>query len=68
MNVYKSIIRGLNEAVEFEKGNIKARTGLASAVPLSETDSGSAKEVRKTFDIEAKSDQSRTQRYQKDDR
>ena len=26
MNVYESIIQGLNEAVEFEKGNVKART------------------------------------------
>lgn len=26
MNVYKSIIQGLNEAIEYEKGNIKVRT------------------------------------------
>lgn len=26
MNVYKSIIQGLNEAIEYEKGNIKIKT------------------------------------------
>ncbi len=26
MNVYDSIIKGLNEAVEYEKGNVKAKT------------------------------------------
>ncbi len=26
MSVYESIMQGLNEAVEYEKGNVKART------------------------------------------
>ena len=30
MNVYDSIIKGLNEAVEYEKENVKAKTSVIS--------------------------------------
>ena len=34
MNVYESVIQGLNEAIEYEKGNLKARTVKMSVAPL----------------------------------
>lgn len=34
MSIYESIMQGLNEAVEYEKGNVKAKTTLLSVAPL----------------------------------
>lgn len=33
-NIYESIIQGLNEAVEYEKGNIKAKTIRCTVNPI----------------------------------
>lgn len=46
MNVYKSIIQGLNEAVEYEKGNVKARTAKCTVTPVPELSSAEIKDIR----------------------
>ncbi len=51
MSVYESIIQGLNEAIEFEKGNLKARTELVSIAPVPDMESGRVKEIRKSLDM-----------------
>lgn len=43
MSVYKSIIQGLNEAVEYEKGNIKAKKIKCQVNPVPDF---SAKEIK----------------------
>ena len=35
MSVYESILKGLNEAIEYEKGNVQARTGEMHGKPCS---------------------------------
>ena len=51
MNVYDSIIEGLNEAVEYEKENVKAKTSVISVAPLPEIASGEIKNIRKSLDM-----------------
>lgn len=51
MNVYDSIIKGLNEAVEYEKGNVKAKTSTISVAPLPEMESSDIKNIRKSLDM-----------------
>ena len=48
MNVYDSIIKGLNEAVGYEKGNVKAKTSTISVAPLPEMESSDIKNIRKS--------------------
>lgn len=48
MNVYDSIIKGLNEAVDYEKGNVKAKTSTISVAPLPEMESSDIKNIRKS--------------------
>ena len=49
MNVYESIIQGLNEAVEFEKGNVKARTAKCTVTPVPDLTSAEIRDIRLSF-------------------
>ncbi len=49
MSVYDSIIQGLNEAVEYEKGNIKVRTAQCTVTPVPEITSAEIKDIRLSF-------------------
>lgn len=51
MNVYESIVQGLNEAIEYEKGNLKARTAKMSIAPLPDMESSQVKDIRKSLDM-----------------
>ena len=51
MSVYESIMRGLNEAVEYEKGNLKARTVKVSVAPLPNMESTDVKNIRLSLDM-----------------
>ena len=48
MNVFEEIKTGLNEAIEYEKGNIKANTRVLSITPLEEFSADEIKEIRKS--------------------
>ncbi len=49
MSVYESIMQGLNEAVEFEKGNLQARTIKCTVNPVPDFDSNEIKSVRNSL-------------------
>lgn len=49
MSVYESIIKGLNEAVEFESGKGKARTAKCTVNPAPEFSSQEIKDIRLNF-------------------
>ena len=49
MGVYESIIQGLTEAVEYEKGNGKARTAKCTVTPAPEFTSQEIKDIRLGF-------------------
>lgn len=49
MGVYESIIQGLTEAVEYEKGNGKARTAKCTVNPAPEFTSQEIKDIRLGF-------------------
>lgn len=51
MNVYEGIMQGLNEALEYERGNLKARTVKLSVAPLPEIESIEIKNIRKSLDL-----------------
>ncbi|MDE6657442.1 MAG: helix-turn-helix domain-containing protein [Oscillospiraceae bacterium] len=51
MNVYDNIIQGLNEAIEYEKGNLQARTVKISIAPLPDINSNQIKDIRKSLDM-----------------
>lgn len=51
MNVYESIMQGLNEAIEYEKGNIKAKTTRLSVAPLPDIESTDVKNIRLSLDM-----------------
>lgn len=51
MSVYESIMQGLSEAVEYEKGNLKARTMKMSIAPLPEINSSRIKDIRRSLDM-----------------
>lgn len=51
MSVYESIMKGLNEAVEFEKGNVKARTAKCTVNPVPEFSSDEIREVRNSLNM-----------------
>jgi putative transcriptional regulator len=46
MSVYESIMQGLNEAVEYQQGNINARKTRLSIKPLSVFDVADIKQIR----------------------
>ena len=54
MSVYESIIQGLNEAVEFEKGTGRARVNRVTAaniVPIPEISSQEVKDIRVSLNM-----------------
>lgn len=48
MSVFDEIKTGLNEAIEYEKGNLKAETRTMSITPLEEFSPSEIKEIRKS--------------------
>ena len=48
MSVFEDIKTGLMEAIEFEKGNLKANTRTLSVTPIEEFTPGEIKEIRKS--------------------
>ena len=51
MSVYESIVQGLNEAVEYEKGNLKAKAVKCTVSPVPDFDSSEIKEVRASLNM-----------------
>ena len=51
MSVYESNMQGLNEAVEYEKGNVKARTATISVAPIPDIDSDEVKSIRNSLNM-----------------
>lgn len=51
MSVYESIVQGLNEAIDHEKGNVKAKTVTLSVAPLPDIESGDIKNIRQSLDM-----------------
>ena len=51
MNVYKGIIQGLNEAVEYEKGVGKARVHKRMIKPVEDFAPEEIKAIRQSFDL-----------------
>ena len=50
MSVYESIIQGLNEAIEYEKGDVKAHSTVKCTVtPVPELTSSEIKDIRLRF-------------------
>jgi len=46
MSVYKSIIKGLKEAIEYEQGTVRARTAKVRVEPLLKFDKAEIKAIR----------------------
>lgn len=51
MNVYESIFTGLNEAVEYEKGNLKAKKEKCTINPAPEFTAEEIKNVRSELEM-----------------
>ena len=51
MSVFDEIKAGLNEAIEYEKGNLKAETRTLSITPIEEFSASEIKEIRKKPDL-----------------
>jgi putative transcriptional regulator len=49
MNVYESIIQGLNEAIDYEKGEKTARSTRVTITPPPEVSADEVKELRHTL-------------------
>ena len=47
MSVFDEIKTGLNEAIEYEKGNLKARSRTLSILPIEEFSAKEIKEIRR---------------------
>ena len=54
MDVFKSIMTGLNEAVEYEKGNLKARTHKITVAPLESFNADEIKYIRNSLGLTQK--------------
>lgn len=48
MSVFEDIKMGLMEAIEYEKGNLKANTRTLSVIPIEEFTPSEIKEIRKS--------------------
>ena len=46
MGVYESILKGLNEAIDFETGKGKARTARCTVIPAPEFDANQIRDAR----------------------
>lgn len=51
MSVYVSIMQGLNEAVEYEKGNLKDKVVKWTVNPVPDFESNEIKEVRNSLNM-----------------
>lgn len=51
MNVFESIMTGLNEAVEYEKGNLTAKKTTLTVEPLPEITAEEIKSIRNEIDL-----------------
>lgn len=51
MGVYDSIIQGLNEAIDYEKGNVKEKTALLSVAPLPDIKSSDIRNLRQELNM-----------------
>ncbi len=51
MSVYKSIMQGLNEAVEYEKGNLNAKASKCTVNPVPDFAPSEIKEVRASLNM-----------------
>lgn len=49
MSVYNSIIKGLNEAIDFEQGNITARVSKCTVNPVPDYDATEIRDLRKSL-------------------
>lgn len=47
MSVYEKLVRGLNEAIEFEKGTLSLRTNTVAVLELDDFSADDIKEIRK---------------------
>ena len=48
MSIFDDIKTGLNQAIEYEKGNLKANTRTVSITPIEEFTASEIKEIRKS--------------------
>ena len=51
MSFYEDMVQGLNEAIEYKKGNVKLRTSDVTIAPLPEIKSEDIKNIRLTLDM-----------------
>lgn len=51
MDVYESIISGLNEAIRYENGNLKAKTSKLSVAPLPDFDGDEIRSIRMSLNM-----------------
>lgn len=51
MSVYESIVKGLNEAIEYEKGNEKARITSCTVAPVPTFSADEIKTLRKELNM-----------------
>ena len=51
MNVFESIMQGLNEAVAYEKGKNTARSASVTIAPLPEVSAAEVKELRQSLNM-----------------
>ena len=51
MSVYESIMQGLSEAVEYEKGSLKANTAKISVAPLPHIPGQEIRRIRLSLDM-----------------
>lgn len=51
MSFYEDIVQGLNEAIEYKKGNVKLKTSDVTIAPLPEIKSEDVKNIRMTLDM-----------------
>lgn len=51
MRVFESIVQGLNEAIEFEKGTMDAKTTKLSVAPLPDMGGSDVRTIRQSLDM-----------------
>ena len=51
MNVYGSIVKGLNEAIEYEKGEKTARSVKIAIAPIPDVSAAEVKELRQSLNM-----------------
>ena len=51
MSVYKDIIKGLDEAIEYEKGKLKSKRRIIEVEPLADFQRKDIKDIRKQLDF-----------------